>query len=68
VRRKFGVALLPLMACMSDVKAGRVVAVPLMPELKRTIYSASLLNKADNPWLQMLKAIIVAQVNLKTSR
>ena len=68
VRRKFGVALLPLMACMSDVKAGRVVPVPLVPELKRTIYAASLLNKADNPWLQTLKAIIVAQVNLKISR
>lgn len=65
VRRGFSVALLPLMACRNDVEAGRVVAVPLEPELKRTIYAANLLNNADNPWLEKLKAIIVAQVNLK---
>lgn len=68
VRRGSSVGLLPLMACQSEVEEGRVVAVPLKPALQRTIYAANLRNKADNPWLPVIKDIIKAQVELKTAR
>ncbi len=65
VMRGSGVGLLPLMACQKDVEAGRVVAVPLKPGLKRTLYVANLRNNSDNPWIPALKKIIAAQVKAK---
>ncbi len=47
-------AILPLIACGNEVASGELVAIPLLPTLKRTLYLASL---RDRPQSSFMKAM-----------
>lgn len=47
-------AILPLVACTDEVASGELVAIPLAPALKRTVYLASVRDKAQTPAMKAL--------------
>jgi DNA-binding transcriptional LysR family regulator len=46
--------ILPLVACAAEVESGELVAVPLVPPLKRTVYLASLRDREQSPYMKAL--------------
>jgi LysR family nitrogen assimilation transcriptional regulator len=59
--------ILPLVACGGDVASGHLVAVPLQPALKRTVYLASLRDRQQPPPVKALAREIADVVRAKIS-
>jgi DNA-binding transcriptional LysR family regulator len=57
--------ILPLVACADDVAAGKLVAVPLQPLLKRTVYLANLRDRVQLPAVKALAREIASVVRAK---
>ena len=57
--------ILPLVACAREVADGELVAIPLMPALKRTVYLAKLRDRPDTPYLAAMAREIASVVRAK---
>lgn len=58
-------SILPLVACTAEVEAGELVAIPLAPALKRTVYLASLRDREQTPYMKALAREISNAVRSK---
>jgi DNA-binding transcriptional LysR family regulator len=47
-------SILPLVACTAEVEAGELVAIPLAPALKRTVFLATLRDREQTPYMKAL--------------
>lgn len=59
--------ILPLEACSAEVQRGELVAIPLVPALKRTVYLASLRDRELTPYMKALSKEIAAVVRARIS-
>ena len=60
-------AVLPQLACAAEIARGELVALPLAPVLKRTLYLASLRDRPQTPHMKALAREIVSVVRSKVS-
>ncbi|NCV13937.1 MAG: LysR family transcriptional regulator [Betaproteobacteria bacterium] len=60
-------AVLPVLAFLPEIEQGDIVAIPLVPNLKRTVYLASLRERAQTPYMQALAREIANVVRSKVS-
>lgn len=58
-------AVLPMLACAEEIERGEIVALPLVPPLKRTVYLASLRDRPQTPHLKALARQITHVVRSK---
>ncbi|MBK0392552.1 LysR family transcriptional regulator [Ramlibacter algicola] len=57
--------ILPLVACADEVASGELVAIPLAPALKRTVYLASLRDRPQTPHMKAMSREIANVVRSK---
>jgi DNA-binding transcriptional LysR family regulator len=57
--------VLPLVACAREVAAGELVAIPLAPAIKRTVYLARLRDKPETPYVTAMAKEIASVVRAK---
>ena len=57
--------ILPLVACAAEVESGELVAIPLSPTLKRTVYLASLRDRSQTAHMKALSREIASVVRSK---
>lgn len=61
-------AVLPHLACAGEIARGELVGIPLVPQLKRTLYLASLRDRTQTPHMKALAREIANVVRSKVSR
>lgn len=60
-------AVLPVLAFLPEIERGDIVAIPLVPSLKRTVYLATLRDRAQTPHMKALAREIANVVRSKVS-
>ena len=55
--------ILPKSTCTEEIRKGELVAVPLVPEPRRTVYLAELRERQSSPYLQQFIDIAIEVVS-----